>query len=451
MLVVAAYGAFRASSARVARCTRVVAPVHEIVSLTHRWFSSSGKNRFNFMRRRAVEQHVDYLRQLKPPRPYRYAEVDPKLQPKVEETRNVFANPDVTKQPLEEMQLLPERLERLQSYAGVLGELHLDPFGIIEVHHGDIFEAKEKAIMLPVPPNLMPYRGLSLESFDRGGPEMVQHAFDKAQALPQESLMDGDTLSLPGKYFDEKDVIFVVMPSFWQGSPLDAAKRLRFCVRRSMSNVTKMCVPSVALPALGGGVFGYEPRSSCGILLEEAVEALLQIEEAVPNYHLRRIAFVDSRRETAEELAAALTEVSHRWLPDRRLTTAPQFWGQATRRLLVLPSKPNFFWKRFRVKFKRYHGVVRQARRAYMGNIKPNFWRAHRVQQPPPLMVYKTTGDSAPLERQLKARPYYFRGVSHWLFPSRRSGFHSLRKSSKGRWVAQPQNYRVRDHVRPRL
>ena len=50
-------------------------------------------------------------------------------------------------------------------------------------------------------------------------------------------------------------------------------------------------------------------------------------------------------------------QVSRRWLPAERLTTAPEWWGKKTRRLLVLPDVPNFFWRRFKVKFKKRHGV----------------------------------------------------------------------------------------------
>lgn len=39
-------------------------------TLQQRW-KSSGKSRWNMQMRRATEQHVDYMRQLDPPKPYR--------------------------------------------------------------------------------------------------------------------------------------------------------------------------------------------------------------------------------------------------------------------------------------------------------------------------------------------------------------------------------------------
>ncbi|CAE8594010.1 unnamed protein product, partial [Polarella glacialis] len=150
---------------------------------------------------------------------------------------------------------------------------------------------------------------------------------------------------------------------------------------------------SIALPNLGGGIYGYEPRNSSRSMVEEAVEALLQIESSTPNYTLRKISFVDSNRQAVDAFHDALTEVAHRWLPERKLTTAPQWWGQHTRRLVVLPAAPNFFWKRFKVKFKKRHGVKKRERHNYIGNVKPWLWRAQRVQQPPPLMVYQQSGE----------------------------------------------------------
>merc|ERR1712032_579069 len=122
-----------------------------------------------------------------------------------------------------------------------------------------------------------------------------------------------------------------------------------------------------------------------------------------------------------------------------------------TRRLIVLPAVPNFFWRRRKVKFKQYHGIPVSKFSYYHGNMRPFLWRAQRVRQPPPLMVTKASGDVAPRELQPRAYPYYFRGVSHWLFPSLRSGFHQLRKTAKGQWVGRLQNYRLREDIRPRL
>jgi O-acetyl-ADP-ribose deacetylase (regulator of RNase III) len=363
-------------------------------------------------------------------------------------------------QDMPEQDILLHAEEALRpTFAGSLGQVDLPPFGSLEVQHGDIFNADSEAVILPMLPNLMPYRGLSLEVFDRGGKDLVKETFRNAKDafINRTPTSDqrphvGDTIVVEGRGVRAKNIIFVILPWFWQGSSMDATKRLRFCVRRALDMAgSPQGFSSVALPSLGAGVHGYEPRRSSNIFLEEAIEVLLQIDKQMPSYKLKHITFMDSRRETAEGLSHALTEVAHRWLPERRITSAPEYWGNATRRLVLLPSRPGVFYRRHRVKFKKHHGVVRRMRHNYLGNIRSKLWRAHRVHQPPPLLVFKESGEAVPRERQLRARPYYFRGVSHWLFPVRRTGFHALRKGAKGQWVALNQQYRLREDFRPRL
>eukprot|EP00931_Biecheleriopsis_adriatica_P105060 TRINITY_DN79656_c0_g1_i1.p1 TRINITY_DN79656_c0_g1~~TRINITY_DN79656_c0_g1_i1.p1 ORF type:complete len:460 (+),score=86.01 TRINITY_DN79656_c0_g1_i1:32-1411(+) len=451
---------------------RAVLPQSSPFQVTLRRWRHAGKSRFNMIRQRAMQQHVDYLRQLQPPRPARSVEVEPQLRPPTAELRTTFGHPEVTRQPAES-ELLSLQARPAPTLSGCIGEVELEPFGKIEVHHADIFTFldddpwQSKAIILPMAPNLLPYRGLGLEAFDRGGRQLVTKTFDAALGgeagegpegqNQNASLNAGDTIQVSLHYLrkgasekDQEKILFTIMPWFWEGSPMDAGKRLRDCVRKSFQEAS-LHFESVALPNLGGGIYGFEPKDSSRTLVEEAVEALLQIEASTPSYRLRRICFVEKSREAAESFHDALVEVSHRWLPERKLTTAPQWWGQQTRRLIVLPAAPNFFWKRVRVKFKKRHGIKKRARHDYIGNIKPWLWRAQRVQRPPPLMVYQASGEVAPAEKQLRPRPYYFRGVSHWLFPSRRGGFHSMRRSARGQWVGLLQQYKIREAVRPRM
>ncbi|CAE7942491.1 unnamed protein product, partial [Symbiodinium sp. KB8] len=59
------------------------------------------KSRFNLIRQRAAKQHVDYLRQLDPPRPQRTAEIEPQLRSKVGDLRTTFNHPEIMHQPTE--------------------------------------------------------------------------------------------------------------------------------------------------------------------------------------------------------------------------------------------------------------------------------------------------------------------------------------------------------------
>ncbi|CAE7257600.1 dnaJ [Symbiodinium sp. CCMP2592] len=466
------------------------------------------KSRFNLIRQRATQQHVDYLRQLDPPRPQRTAEIEPQLRSRVGDLRTTFNHPEIMHQPTETALRSLEPRKSLH-YEGRIREVQLEPFGVIEVHHEDIFafnasllkgpsEGKgsvARALVLPMASNLLPYRGLALEAFDRGGPELVKDTFHEAQArhslekklrqvggeeVAQHEihLEVGAAVEVPlhhlapaelrqslqsSKEAEYNKILFSIMPWFWEGSPMDAGKRLRFCAREAFAHAARHCKRvcdsverssgiyaqgCVVMPSLATGIFGYQPQDSCRALVEEAFEVLLQLEASEPNYSLHRICFVEANRDVADSFSTALTEVSRRWLPAHKVTTAPQWWGKQTRRLVVLPAVPNFFWRKFKIKFKRRHGVKKRERVNYIGNIKPFLWRAARVRQPPPLLVHQEDGGIA--EDQLKARPYFFRGVSHWLFPSRRGGFHSMKRTSRGQWVGVLRNYQLHEAIRPK-
>merc|ERR1719272_270893 len=187
------------------------------------------------------------------------------------------------------MLLRAERALR-PSFGGMLGQVDLEPFGSMEVVHGDIFQTEADAVILPMLPNLMPYRGLSLEVFDRGGKELVRETFNYAKEQYQRPNI-GDTIIVEGRGTLAKHIVFVILPWFWQGSAMDATKRLRHCVRNALDVVGahNPGFSSVALPSLGAGVHGYEPRKSSSVFLEEAVEVLLQIEKETPNYSLKHI------------------------------------------------------------------------------------------------------------------------------------------------------------------
>merc|ERR1712226_1113853 len=118
-------------------------------------------------------------------------------------------------------------------------------------------------------PNLMPYRGLGLEIFDRGGTALVQDAFQAAKSThlkthgksAAEGLQPGEVLVVDGRGVEAKKIMFVIMPWFWQGSPMDAAKRFRFCAKSAFGRAAAdNGFSSIALPNVGGGIFGYEPR-----------------------------------------------------------------------------------------------------------------------------------------------------------------------------------------------
>mmetsp|Transcript_49845 Transcript_49845/g.106083 ORF Transcript_49845/g.106083 Transcript_49845/m.106083 type:complete len:480 (-) Transcript_49845:84-1523(-) len=423
----------------------------------------TGKNRFNHLRKRATEQQKSYFDQLEGPKPQRKYQVDPKLLSSRDEQRYVFGYPNIMEQPHAHYQTHDQLLKSLRKLDKKYDkkprcDVPFGSIGSIQVWHSDLFEFQDgpnSAVILPMASSLCPYRGVGLEMLEREGGQFVDDLFQKAKqnysgrevASKEEVMTAGDTIVLERK--NKPDVIFVIMPWFWQGSVMDAVKRYRFTVKSALNEANAKGYESVALPCLGSGLFGFEPRYCVSSMAEEAVEALLQIEAPLPTYALKKIVLMDSREETADMLKDAMVEVAHRWLPDRKLTTAAQYWGEQTRRMVVLPTHHNFFWKRQKVKFKQNHDVVRKERQNYIGNVVPRLWRFHPVHQPPPLMVSQQTGDVAGEAMQHAPRPFFYRGVSHWLFPSRRSGFHALRRSAQGKWVGRIRHVFPREYTKP--
>jgi hypothetical protein len=102
--------------------------------------------------------------------------------------------------------------------------------------------------------------------------------------------------------------------------------------------------------------------------------------------------------------------------------------------------------RRDKYKFKQYHGKLRnKGGRYFRETIQPWIWRTQKVLEPPPLLVNKQSGEIA--DKQREARPYFFRGLSHTLFPvNLRTGFPSLRRGRNGQLVGvkkQPDTQKI--------
>lgn len=109
---------------------------------------------------------------------------------------------------------------------------------------------------------------------------------------------------------------FVIMPYYWQGGKVEAARRLRFVLKRAFDACQKQNVTSIALPHLAGGLYGYEPDSSGVIMFEEMVETILQLDEVSPTYSMNQVAVIDKEMGVIEELKTCIEEVAQRWLPE---------------------------------------------------------------------------------------------------------------------------------------
>ena len=135
-------------------------------------------------------------------------------------------------------------------------------------------------------------------------------------------------------------------------------------------------------------------------------------------------------------------------MPSERVESANSHFTRKNRRLILLPESPSQFLSQHKVVFPTRHGIVRRPRRHWMCNIRPQLWRAQRVNMPPPLLVKREGGARA--EKQCAANPHYFRGVTHVLFPRAKTGLHGLRRNLRGELMGTRKQYRLHDDIRPR-
>ena len=144
--------------------------------------------------------------------------------------------------------------------------------------------------------------------------------------------------------------------------------------------------------------------------------------------------------------------LEHTELYPEQPITAEGYWDNVTRQLVIGPDTPNQYRKQSRVTFPLRHGIIRNKKIHYMKNIRPLNWRAARVLKPPKLMVNSKTGLGCVRRRNQNAPlPHYFRGVSHQLFPKLKSGFVSMKASTRGEIVGNRKPYTISNDVRPRL
>lgn len=372
-----------------------------------------------------------------------------------------------------------------------LNELDFPGFGKIRVIHGDILSLKDEEsdgtltrshqMLIPMVPNMRPSWGLSLEIFNHGGENFVKNAFEAAAQDKEPCL--GDCYNVNGfpvqregsERKSEQMVRFFRMPMYFHGDPADQKVALRAAIKRAFTSTVSDLVerrrlrddekptrkadtsplPIICLPHVASGYYGYDPYLSARVLVEEAIDAILQVDvssKADLALHEHEILFIDRDYNNFRLLYDALETAKRRYKPDERVQPSVQYWADKTRQLIMLPDRPYQFLRQQSTKFKKYHGVVRNSRETYLNNIKPFFWRAARVRLPPQLLMRKESPITNPeiSVKQAPPQPYYFRGVSHVLFPKTKSTFTTLRAASSG-WRGMSRQYRLREDTRPRM
>ena len=436
---------------------------------------------------RAYDQHIQWIRSTnKEEQASReISRIDPIVRPKELKIRSSMefettnransmkSSPDANKSNTDSVAMLKDIIS--PSFHGELSCIDFGAFGKISAAHGDIlsYVGENAHIVVPLPPNLTPYRGLALEVLERGGDDLVRKMFTTARhmyaehVMPEASMADEDRAMVSdqksrspepcrgipiGSVIPADKYLFVVVPHFWQGTNSDANQRLRLAVKSVVkyAHSSGGSIRHLVIPHIGRGQFGYDADWSFEALAEEAIDELLQLDarETVSSSPID-LTFIDNDMSVAEQFKDTLSVLGDRWLPDRRSITAPQYWSKQSRRLIVMDetSELQTMRRRDKFKFKQYHGKLRNLGGKYFRDtLQPWIWRTQKVLEPPPLMVKEKSGEIA--DKQLAARPYFFRGLSHTLYDTSnmRTGFPSMRRSKSGQLVGvnrQPDTQKI--------
>ncbi|CDJ43656.1 hypothetical protein, conserved [Eimeria tenella] len=194
--------------------------------------------------------------------------------------------------------------------------------------------------VVPVPPNMIPYRGLGLSVLERGGEKLQKYLFQQLkkklqqkqqtelptfEEYPEESraylqrvaaeerkqLQPGEVLLTPsfGATQNSSLLAFLAMPYYWQSSSGEAARRLSHCFRVCLKQLNQLNVKTLIVPFVGLGVYGFEPKRAAHTLIQAAIEEMLQADAVNPHYSLSRVDFVEKEILNSFKLAEALKDL----------------------------------------------------------------------------------------------------------------------------------------------
>ncbi|EKX72634.1 conserved hypothetical protein [Theileria equi strain WA] len=366
------------------------------------------------------------------------------------------------KEPLEEIHGIPDQLmDDLQTngYQGILQEIKIEEFGTITAEHGDVLQIDADCLIVPIPPNLTPHCGFGLKVVELGGPSLIKMLVRRAKVLISQKIKElksrkdtykdnygmaldeshkleiGDVILTPTYGVAKTTILaFVVTPYYWVGNTREAALRLRYTFKRALSSLNDLGISSIVSPHVGESLYGYQPRDACEIMIEESHDIILQLENIIPKYSLKQIRFVDKDYETARAFANALCKIRQIKRPEYQVIPAPVYHSRNSQRIIEIDESVLKFCSQYKkITYKRHSAIRKRKRQNWLSNLKPFVWRAPRLYEPPPFMLYKSTGK--PASFQLPPRPYYKKGVSHRLFPCYSGGIKGLRLSKSGKWV----------------
>ncbi|KAK2196105.1 bifunctional Macro domain/Macro domain-like [Babesia duncani] len=428
-------------------------------SLVCRHFGSCSflQRRLKTVLERATRQQLDWNRKIE-------SHADPNVDASSLNSTSTLSFRDDCKMPFQRrfQDNAQTRPQKAIKELGTLEWVDIGPFGKISAVHGDPLQQATDALLVPVPPNLVPTMGLGLRVLELGGKSLTSALVKRAKTLVTKQL---DALhATKDEYKDQADfkhaeyaasrlemgsviltptfgvakatlLAFVVTPFFWQTSPREASLKLRHTIKRALEFVNESEISTVACPQIANAIYGYEPQNGYKILIEEAHDAMLGLDSDEPKYNLNAVVFVDDDEQTARNFSRALVFVAHVKIPELQTLPAPVYHNRQSERLIEFDESVLGFCKRaFRITYKRYYPKGSKRKR-WLRLLKPYVWRPFRALEPPPLLLYKATGQPALLQHG--PRPFYKNGVSHVHFPLLRPRMQGLQVGANGQWKAR--------------
>ncbi|VWU50686.1 MACRO domain-containing protein, putative [Hepatocystis sp. ex Piliocolobus tephrosceles] len=469
------------------------------VPIYKRFSSSYLTKKLKTINDRALKCHVDYMKSLDILEGKNRSIIKEMYPNKKSEISDLFflrKNTD-DKSETNELKLDVEDFNNVKKikYEHEMKNMSLNNFGVIKVIHNDILEEDADCMLVPMVSNFIPLGGFGAYILHKGGKELIKEIFIAVKTLikkridilyehKEEYIKENEHLNIDepeintytkNKTFKDllencktlqigdiiitkphnvsskvKLLAFLIMPFYWQGNSYVASNKLRYCFSNALKQLNELSISSVILPQIAAGMYGYNINNAGTILIEEAVECLLQINNIIPLYNLNSIHFVDSDYNTCKLLSETLEDISRNYLPHKKVLPAPKYWNIVNRRVLDIPGNVVYYCRKTsKISFRKYHGIIRRKYLNYYSNIRPFKWRASRVVEPNPLLLYKQTGETS--SYQYNYKPHYYKDISHTLYNINKKGLVGIRVGKRGKIQALKQISNITLETKPRL
>ena len=141
----------------------------------------------------------------------------------------------------------------------------------VSVYKGDITNENVDVIVNAANRELDHIGGVAKAILDKGGKSIQQESWAIIRNRGKKLLDDGEAVSTNSGKLPCKAVVHAVGPKWHDVGPKKSKKILRRACLNSFSEAQKLNMTSIALPAIGSGIYGV-PKDLCAEIMLDAVE-----------------------------------------------------------------------------------------------------------------------------------------------------------------------------------